>query len=225
MDSHPECGACGPKLLSYYQRDRFEYAGAAGGLMDRWGYTYCRGRIMGRTAQDKGQYDSPSSVMWVTGACLMVRSSLWKELGGLDDRFFAHMEEIDFCWRLQLKGFKVQVVPQSVVYHLGGGTLPQNSPWKLKLNYRNNLLMLDNNLALSKGKARAAAVIRWRLFLDRCSQFVYRLKGQKDYVKAVTEAHEEFRRLRKPADGRSGRCRIDGLSGRIMFVEYLKKNI
>ena len=225
MDSHPECGACGPKLLSYYQRDRFEYAGAAGGLMDRWGHTYCRGRIMGRTAQDKGQYDSPASVMWVTGACLMVRSSLWKKLGGLDDRFFAHMEEIDFCWRLQLQGFKVQVVPQSVVYHLGGGTLPQNSPWKLKLNYRNNLLMLDNNLALCKGKARAAAVIRWRLFLDRCSQFVYRIKGQKDYVKAVDEAHQEFWQLRKPADGRSGRCRIDGLSGRIMFVEYLKKNI
>ena len=97
-----------------------------------------------------------------------------------------------------------------MVYHLGGGTLPQNSPWKLKLNYRNNLLMLDNNLALCKGKARAAAVIRWRLFLDRCSQFVYRIKGQKDYVKAVDEAHQEFRRLRKPADGRSGRCRIDG---------------
>ena len=119
----------------------------------------------------------------------------------------------------------MQVVPQSVVYHLGGGTLPQNSPWKLKLNYRNNLLMLDNNLALCKGKARAAAVIRWRLFLDRCSQFVYRIKGQKDYVKAVDEAHQEFRRLRKPAGGRSGHCRIDGLSGRIMFVEYLKKNI
>ena len=225
MDSHPECGACGPKLLSYYNRESFEYAGAAGGLMDRWGYTYCRGRIMGRTAKDTGQYDEPANVMWVTGACLMVRSALWKELGGLDDRFFAHMEEIDFCWRLQLKGYKVQVVPQSKVYHLGGGTLPQNSPWKLKLNFRNNLLMLDNNLALSKGAARAAAVIRWRLMLDGCSRLVYLLKGRKDYANAVKEAHEEFFKLRKPKDGRSGRRHIDGLNGRIMFIEYLKKNI
>ena len=225
MDSHPECGACGPKLLSYYQRDCFEYAGAAGGLMDRWGYTYCRGRIMSRTARDTGQYDKPARVMWVTGACMMVRSSLWKQLGGLDDRFFAHMEEIDFCWRLQLAGYKVQVVPQSVVYHLGGGTLPQNSPWKLKLNYRNNLLMLDNNLALCRGKERAELVIRWRLFLDRCSQLVYRLKGQKDYVQAVSEAHEEFKKLRKPLAGKPGYHHIDGFRDRIMFIEYFKKNI
>ena len=156
---------------------------------------------------------------------MMVRSSLWKKLGGLDDRFFAHMEEIDFCWRLQLEGYKVQVVPQSVVYHLGGGTLPQNSPWKLKLNYRNNLLLLDNNLALSKGSRHASAVIRWRLFLDRCSQMVYRIKGQKEYVKAVDEAHEEFRQMRKPQDGRSGHCHIDGISGKIIFIEYLKKII
>ena len=103
--------------------------------------------------------------------------------------------------------------------------MPQNSPWKLKLNYRNNLLLLDNNLALSKGKTRAAMVIRWRLLLDRCSQMVYWLKGQKEYVKAVSEAHDEFRKMRKPADGRSGRCRIDGLSGKIMFIEFLKRNI
>ena len=100
MDSHPSCGACGPKLLSYAQRDTFEYAGAAGGLVDRYGYPFCRGRVMQRIEKDNGQYDSPAEVLWASGACLMVRSGVWKALGGLDERFFAHMEEIDLCWRM-----------------------------------------------------------------------------------------------------------------------------
>ncbi len=147
MDGHPECGACAPKLHSYQERGKFEYAGAAGGYIDRFGYPFCRGRVLGRLEEDKGQYDEPTDVMWATGACLMVRSRVFEELEGLDERFFAHMEEIDLCWRMQLHGYKVTVVPESVVYHVGGGTLPASSPFKLKLNYRNNLLMLEKNLA------------------------------------------------------------------------------
>ena len=147
LDRNHEVGACAPKLHSWYERDMFEYAGAAGGYLDSFGFPLCRGRIMNMVEKDEGQYDSPADVFWATGACLMIRSSLFRELGGLDDRFFAHMEEIDLCWRLQLNGYRIRIVPQSTVYHLGGGTLPQTSPWKLKLNYRNNLLMLENNLA------------------------------------------------------------------------------
>ncbi len=147
MDAHPECGACAPKLLSYGDRTMFEYAGAAGGLIDRYGYPFCRGRVPGRTERDEGQYDTPADVFWVSGACLMVRSEPFSRLRGFDERFFAHQEEIDLCWRLQLEGYRVTVVPRSRVYHVGGGTLPNDSPWKLELNFRNNLLMLDNNLA------------------------------------------------------------------------------
>ena len=197
MDSHPDCGACGPKLHSWYDRDRFEYAGAAGGYLDRYGYPFCRGRVLGRVCADTGQYDTPRDVVWVSGACLMTRSTLWRELGGLDDRFFAHMEEIDYCWRLQLAGQRVTVVPDSVVYHLGGGTLPQNSPWKLQLNYRNNLLLLDNNLAATIGPAAARRRIFLRKMLDGGSALAYLLTGKFSYFRAVLTAHREYRRLRR----------------------------
>ena len=206
MDAHPKCGACGPKLLSWHERDRFEYAGAAGGLLDRYGYPFCRGRIMSRVEKDKGQYDTPADVFWVSGACLLVRSRLWKQLGGLDDRFFAHMEEIDLCWRLQLAGYRIDVVPESVVWHIGGGTLPNNSPFKLRLNYRNNLLMLENNLAKSfraqgysvaeaMGKARRR--ILTRMLLDGASAIKYLVSKQWGSYKAVVKAHAEYRKLRR----------------------------
>lgn len=195
MKSHPDCGICGPKLHSWYEREKFEYAGAAGGLIDRFGYPFCRGRVLGKTEVDKGQYDSPADVLWVTGACLVIRARLWDSLGGLDDRFFAHMEEIDLCWRMQLEGWKVTVVPDSVVYHLGGGTLPQNSPQKLYLNYRNNLLLLDNNLAQTIGKRRAGLRILVRKILDGCSAAVYLLTLKPAYFKAVWRAHRDARML------------------------------
>lgn len=195
MKKHPGCGACGPKLHSWYERDKFEYAGAAGGLIDRFGYPFCRGRVMGKVERDCGQYDSPADVLWITGACLVVRATVWKALGGLDDRFFAHMEEIDLCWRMQLEGWKVTVVPESVVFHLGGGTLPQNSPQKLYLNYRNNLLLLDNNLARTIGRRKASARIFFRKILDGCSAAVYLLSCRPDYVKAVWRAHRDAARL------------------------------
>lgn len=205
MDSHPDCGACAPKLLSWYDRGSFEYAGAAGGCLDRWGYPFCRGRVLKTLERDTGQYDSPTDVFWATGACLMTRSSLWQAAGGLDGRFFAHMEEIDYCWRLQLEGYRISVVPQSVVYHLGGGTLPNDSPWKLKLNYRNNLLMLENNLArtyVTDGQKPARAgrharrTIFTRMLIDGCSAMIYLVTGRPEYFRSVIDAHGEYRRLR-----------------------------
>ena len=204
MDSHPQCGACGPKLLSWHRRDRFEYAGAAGGLIDRYGYPFCRGRIMQKVEKDRGQYDSPQNVLWVSGACLMVRSCVWKALGGMDERFFAHMEEIDLCWRMQLGGWKVTVVPASAVWHIGGGTLRNESPFKLYLNFRNNLLLLENNLPATfaaegaknpYGKARRRILAR--MCLDGLSALVYLVTRRRTFYKAVLEAHREYRRLRR----------------------------
>ena len=198
MDSHPCCGVCGPKLHKLLPEGRsseFEYAGAAGGYLDRYGYPFCRGRVLGRTEMDGGQYDSPKDVFWVSGACLMTRSSLWKSLGGLDERFFAHMEEIDFCWRARRQGWSVTVVPEAVVYHLGGGTLPATSPFKLKLNYRNSLLMLENNLAASIGEGAARRRIAVRRLLDLGSAAVYFLSGRRSSAQAVLEAHKEYRSM------------------------------
>lgn len=201
MDAHPECGACGPKLLSFKERDTFEYAGAAGGLIDRFGYPFCRGRIMQKVEKDHGQYDFPTDVLWCSGACLMVRSSVWKALGGLDERFFAHMEEIDLCWRMQLRGWKVTVVPESYVYHIGGGTLSNNSPFKLRLNFRNNLLLLENNLPATLGsRFRARVRILARMCLDGLSAMTYLLTGKWSFFKAVVQAHREYRKMRRPGE-------------------------
>ena len=201
MDTHPECGACGPKLLSFKERDTFEYAGAAGGLIDSFGYPFCRGRIMQKLEKDHGQYDSPTDVLWCSGACLMVRSSVWKALGGLDDRFFAHMEEIDICWRMQLRGWKVTVVPESYVYHIGGGTLSNESPFKLRLNFRNNLLLLENNLPATLGsRFRARVRILARMCLDGLSAMTYLLRGKWSFFKAVVQAHREYRKMRRPGE-------------------------
>lgn len=198
MESHPDCGVCGPKihrLLPEGRSDMFEYAGAAGGCIDRFGFPFCRGRVPGRTETDFGQYDDPHDVMWVSGACLMTRASLWKSLNGLDDRFFVHMEEIDYCWRAQLAGWKVTMVPDSTVYHIGGGTLPETSPFKLKLNFRNNLLLLEKNLPATIGAAPARRRIFARKVLDGCAAAVYLLSGHPDRFKAVLEAHREFGRM------------------------------
>ena len=215
MESRPECGICGPKLLGltkegngYKKSGFFEYAGAAGGFLDRFGFPFCRGRVLGRVCADRGQYDSPAEVFWCSGACLMIRGSLWKALGGLDDRFFAHMEEIDLCWRARLGGHKVCVVPQSRVWHLGGGTLQASSPWKLELNYRNNLLMLGKNLLptyLSQGASPRAAALRAkakllaRMLLDYATLLIYLLEGKFRYAGAVIRAHKGFRMLKKQA--------------------------
>lgn len=218
MESHPDCAICGPKLRSMASPQRFEYAGAAGGFLDFFGYPFCRGRILGKTQTDRGQYDSPAEVCWVSGAALAIRSGVWKQLGGLDDRFFAHMEEIDLCWRAWNAGWKVCVVPSACIYHLGGGTLPQNSPRKLFFNYRNNLLMLDNNLP---GKVRPR--IFCRMVLDGLCAAAYLLTGKAQYAKAVVKAHSQFWKMRK---GPNPDAKVNMLSRRLLFMEYLKfKNI
>ena len=209
MDAHPDYAACGPKLLAleqdatapgcYRRCDRFEYAGAAGGCLDRYGYPFCRGRVLSRTEPDRGQYDRPADVLWVSGACLLVRASCWRSIGPLDARFFAHMEEIDWCWRAALAGWRVGVVPQSRVWHLGGGTLAPASPLKLKLNYRNGLLLLENNLPATLGERAARRRICVRKILDCAAAIVYLLSGKPAYARAVRDAHREYRTLRSLA--------------------------
>ena len=217
MDTHPECGACAPKLHSWQEREKFEYAGAAGGFIDRYGFPFCRGRVLKRIEVDRGQYDTPTDVLWATGACLMVRSEVYRSLGGLDDRFFAHMEEIDLCWRMQLEGWKVTIVPESMVYHVGGGTLQPSSPYKLFLNYRNNLLMLENNLAKTfalqqykKGRSikfaayigciKASCKILARGVLDWMSAGIYLLTFNTSSFKAVYKAYKGYKKLRRRID-------------------------
>ncbi len=162
MDSHQEIGVCMPKILSWTKPSHFEYAGASGGFIDRYGFPFCRGRILSHIEEDKGQYDNPVPVFWASGTCMMVRSELYHRLGGLDNAFFAHMEEIDFCWRVKNAGFKVMCIPASVVYHYGGGTLAMGSPKKTFYNFRNNLIMLYKNLP----KNRLLPVFSLRLIYD-----------------------------------------------------------
>ena len=162
MDHHPEVAACQPKLLSISDRDAFEYAGASGGYLDRLGYPFCRGRVFDTVEADNGQYDTRAEIHWATGAALMIRSKDYWEVGGLDGRFFAHNEEIDLCWRLRIWGRKLVCLPESYVYHVGGGTLPKSNPMKTFLNFRNNLTMLYKCLP----DEDLATVMRWRWVLD-----------------------------------------------------------
>ena len=150
MEDNIDIAACQPKILDYNIRNKFEYAGASGGYIDTLGYPYCRGRIFSDIEEDNNQYDDIKEVFWASGACLFVRSENFKEVNGFDNDFFAHQEEIDLCWRLKNSGYKVMVNPQSVVYHVGGGTLNSSSPFKTYLNFRNNLFMLYKNLPFLK---------------------------------------------------------------------------
>jgi len=180
-------------LLDYNRRNHFEYAGASGGFVDMLGYPYCRGRILSVVEEDKGQYNNPIEIFWASGACMYIRSQTFWDAGGLDDDFFAHMEEIDLCWRIKRLGHTIWCIPDSYVYHVGGGTLPNNNPRKLMLNYRNNLLMLYKNLS-RKG---SFLVIPTRFLLDWASAFVYFITGRFNFAKAVFEAHRSFFALHK----------------------------
>lgn len=162
MDAYPETAACQPKIRSWRNKGQFEYAGAAGGFIDRYGYPFCRGRIMGVVEEDKGQYDTVIPIFWATGAALFIRLADYREAGGLDGRFFAHMEEIDLCWRLRARGRQLACIPQSVVFHVGGATLKKENPRKTFLNFRNNLVMLYKNLP----QEDLASVMRVRAVLD-----------------------------------------------------------
>ncbi len=188
MESDSSIAALAPKLLAYGDRDRFEYAGASGGFMDMLGYPFCRGRILSTLEKDEGQYDTAREVFWASGACMVVRVSAFREVGGFDGKFFAHMEEIDFCWRAQLYGYKIWIEPQSRVWHLGGGTLPNNTPRKIYLNYRNNLAMLYKNLPAG----RVEAILFVRMVLDGLSALVFLLQGRADFFREVFRAHLDF---------------------------------
>lgn len=192
MESHPDTAACQPKLLSESRRDHFEYAGASGGFLDRYGYPYCRGRVFDTVERDEGQYDTPCDVLWASGAALMVRAADWRESGGLDGRFFAHMEEIDLCWRLRCRGRRVACVPQSRVYHVGGGTLPAGNPRKTFLNFRNNLLMLYKNLP----EEELRPVMRVRALLDAVAAAKFALTGSWAEAEAVWRARKAYRKMR-----------------------------
>lgn len=190
MDTYADVGACMPKVRAYHQKNTFEYAGAAGGFIDKYGYPFCRGRVLNVIEEDKGQYNTTIDVFWATGACMLVRSELYHRLGGFDADFFAHMEEIDFCWRVKQQGYRISCVPQSVVYHVGGATLSYNTPRKLYLNHRNSLYMLYKNLPRKAFRRRMLA----RMLLDGLSGVMYLFSGQLKYFIALLEAHRGYYR-------------------------------
>ena len=189
MDSDKMISACQPKILDYNDKNKFEYAGACGGFIDKFGYPFCRGRIFDDLEEDKEQYDDAIEVFWATGACLFVRASHFYEVGGIDEDFFAHQEEIDLCWRFKNKGYKVFVEPKSEVYHVGGGTLNVGSPFKTHLNFRNNLYMLFKNLPLSS----LFIIIPIRLVLDGIASITFLSKKQGiKHLFAVMKSHFAF---------------------------------
>ncbi len=188
MEKDKNIAACQPKLLSYHNKKEFEYAGASGGWLDRFGYPFTRGRIFDHCELDHGQYDDAIPCFWATGAAMFVRSKVYHELGGLDEYFFAHQEEIDLCWRMQLHGYKIYVEPKSVVYHVGGGTLPKGNSRKVFLNFRNNLIMLSKNLPISK----AITIIPIRFALDALAAYRGLLKGDIGSWVAIAKAHFAF---------------------------------
>ena len=192
MEANPDVAACQPILRCQWNKEYFEYAGAAGGYLDSLGYPYCRGRLMATVEKDYGQYNTIVPVMWATGACMMIRSQDYWQVGGLDGRFFAHQEEIDLCWRLRSRGRGIVCIPDSIVYHLGGGTLPQGNPRKTFLNFRNNLLLLYKNLP----QERLEPVMRIRFWLDALASLKFLLTFQWGSFLAVWRARREYHRIR-----------------------------
>lgn len=180
--------ACQPKLLSYNNKNLFEYAGGAGGWLDSFGYPFARGRVFDVCEEDKGQYNSTERVFWVTGAAMVIRAGVFNEMKGFDNYFFAHQEEIDLCWRMQLAGYKLFACPSSVVYHVGGGTLPRGNSLKTYLNFRNNQIMLYKNLPLSQKWWK----IPFRMFLDGVSAWKGLFIGDGGYFLAILRAHFSF---------------------------------
>jgi GT2 family glycosyltransferase len=185
MDSNESVVACQPKIKSYTEKDSFEYAGAAGGFIDKWGYPFCRGRIFENTEKDDGQYDNTCEIFWATGACLFIKAQKFHEVGGFDEYFFAHMEEIDLCWRLQSCGYKIYYCGESTIYHVGGGTLKKSNPHKTYLNFRNNIALLYKNLPSKK----LYYVIFIRLILDGIAGIKFLFSNSPKHFFSVIKAH------------------------------------
>lgn len=216
MDEDLELAAVQPKLLADSNPTYFEYAGACGGFIDKYGYPFCRGRILSDIEEDKAQYDTPCSVFWCSGAAIMVRRDLYLQVGGLDSAFFAHMEEIDMCWRIARLGYKMAAIPACVVYHLGGGTLPMNHPAKLKLNYRNNLLMLYKNLTVEQFWCLMCV----RFFMDVASLIIFLLKGEGANAKSVVQAYREFWKMKRKYSHAVSRVELGVIYPGSMVWEY-----
>ena len=219
LDSNPKVAACQPKLLSFKQKDFFEYAGAAGGFIDKWGYTFCRGRIFNTVERDSGQYDDTTDVFWATGAALMIRNEVYKNNGGLDGRFFAHMEEIDLCWRLRSRGYRIACVPQSHVYHVGGATLKKENPQKTYLNFRNNLLMIYKNAPDYQLKK----IMLFRKVFDNVAALKFLASGDYAAFKAVRKARRDFKAMRSGYD--KARAENMKLAVTTRIPEVLKSSI
>lgn len=219
MNKNKDVAACQPKIKSFYKRDYFEHAGASGGFIDYLGFPFCRGRVVGTAEEDRGQYDTVIDVFWATGACLLIRSELYNQVGGLDDEFFAHMEEIDLCWRLRSRGFRIVCIPQSTVFHVGGGTLHVEHPHKTYLNFRNNLLMLYKNLP----QKSLSNIMRWRKLFDYAAAFQLFVTGKPQNAISVLKARKDFKKMLPGFVDK----RIENLSlaTRTDFPEMLRKSI
>lgn len=223
MESDPCIGAVQPKILSYHNRAKFEYAGASGGYLDHLGYPFCRGRLFDTLEDDNGQYDDVREIFWATGAAMFVRRDVYHALGGLDEDFFAHMEEIDFCWRMKNHGYKLYVNPASVVYHIGGGTLPKNNSFKTFLNFRNDLYLLQKNLPTK----RIFGTLLLRFFMDTAAACSFLAKGNAKDFKAVYKAWGAFlkdykKTKAKRAQNPSFKAIDDTIKVSIVLEHYLK---
>ncbi|PWJ44707.1 glycosyltransferase family 2 protein [Sediminitomix flava] len=227
MEKHTNVAACQPKIKYYSDKSKFEYAGAAGGFMDKWGYPYCRGRLFETLESDNGQYDEEGEIFWATGCCMMVRSELYHRLGGLDDDFFAHMEEIDLCWRMLNRGYKIYYTPESEVFHVGGGTLSKESPRKTYFNFRNSLLVLLKNLPGSL----LFPMIFWRMILDGVAGVKFLVEGKFGHFSAIFRAHLSFytyiRRIWKKRNDKSSNKKLgyEQLSDFSVVYQYFAKGV
>jgi GT2 family glycosyltransferase len=225
LESQHHIAACQPKILSYQHKRLFEYAGGAGGWLDKYGYPFARGRIFDVCEEDRGQYDHAEPVFWASGAAMVIRAAVFHELGGFDEYFFAHQEEIDLCWRLQLAGYTVYSCPQSVVYHVGGGTLPRGNTLKTYLNFRNNQIMLYKNLPWSQKCWK----IPYRILLDAISAWKGLLTGEAGYFLAIMRAHAAFVKWlffyqHKSVFPRQKTGRLQGYyQGNLVWQHFIKK--
>lgn len=224
MESDELIAAAQPKIKSYHNKSSFEYAGAAGGFLDQYGYPFCRGRIFDTLEADNGQYNATSEIFWASGAALFIKRSCWEKVSGFDADFFAHMEEIDLCWRLKNLGYKIMYCPTSTVYHVGGGTLQAENPYKTYLNFRNNLAMLLKNLSGFK----AFKVIFIRFWLDLITLLKFLAEGRFKHALAINKAHTSFfgdfsRNKRKRVKGAAAANRTGLFKGSIVWHYFVKK--
>ncbi|MDI6833746.1 MAG: glycosyltransferase family 2 protein [Bacteroidales bacterium] len=220
LEKNKDYAALQPKILSFNNPEYFEYAGAAGGYVDKWGYPFCRGRIFNTIEKDTGQYDDITDIFWASGACFVIRSSIYNQMGGFDERFFAHMEEIDLCWRIQHLGYKLACIPQSKIYHLGGASLQYNDPRKLFLNIRNNYLMLYKNLPPYIFRK----VYKVRHLIEYLMILFYFITGKFSNIKAISLAHKDFDNLKKYYDPKINAETIKFLYPRSILIDYFLRN-